>query len=299
MAVVPANKALFDQIALYLGSMDLDGLFKVDANGQPSGWLWDQIVSGIDNEAALQIALENTDQFKQRYGIIAEMRAQAVQGKAVHVPTVAEVREYEQRVTSLMRQAGLPSYMYDNWSDAHALMRNGLSAIEVEERLGQAWERVQNTDPKVRAAFKDFYGTLDGDAALAGVFLDPTRTLSALERQSRAAYTAGQGRKVGIELDKQVAERIADMPFTDAGIFDRVGQLNEMNKSGLMTESIGESGNDLTTEGVGVDAAFFNDGKALGELERRVIERQAARSAVPGGAARTQQGLIGVSSATR
>ena len=291
------NQALFSEISAYLAANELSSLFSVDANGVPSGWLWDQITSGVDSAAALLINLEATQPFQQRYGVIAQVRAQAAQGKAVHVPTVKEVREYEQQVATSLRAAGLPEYMWDNWQDTHQYMLNGLSPIEVEQRLGQAWERVQNTDPLVRQEFSAMFGTLQGDAALAATFLDPQRTLAALDRQSRAAFTRGQGLRMGLNIDAQRADRIAGLPKTDAGIMQDLTQLNALDKSGIMTESIGERANDLTTEGVGVDSVVFGDGAASGALERRVIERQAARAAVPGGALRTNRGLSGVGTA--
>jgi len=296
MADASANKELFDSIRAYLSGMELGDLFSTDANGAPAGWLWEQITSGVDNAAALQIALEQTSQFQRRYGIIAEMRAQAATGAAVHVPTVAEVREYEQRTTQLMRQAGLPSYMFDNWADTHALLRNNLSVAEVEQRLGQAWERVTTTDPQVREAFNEFYG-IEGDAALAAMFLDPTRTMSALEKQSRAAYTAGTGRAMGLTVDQQLAERFANLPKTEAGINETLGQLNALDKSGIMSETMGESALDLTLETTGIDSVLDNNGAANQAIERRIIERQANRAAVPGGAIRTQTGLTGAGSA--
>lgn len=290
-----ANKQLFDLISQYLGSMDLGGLFSIGADGLPGGWLWDQITSGIDNEAAIQMALEATPQFQARYGIISELRKQAGTGAAVHVPTVAEVREYEQSVTQIMKMAGLPSFMYDNVSDAHQLMIQGLSVAEVEQRLGQAWERVQNTDPAVRAAFGEFYG-ITGDAAMAAAFLDPTRTLASLERDSRAAYTSGMGHRVGVNIDKTTSERIADLPKTEAGIYENLTQLGALEGGGVFTETMGEAATDLSVENTGIDAVFFGDGAASGRVERRVIERNSARAAVPGGGLRTQRGLTGVSS---
>lgn len=294
------NEQLFSMIGQYLSDADLGDLFVIGTDGTPGGWLWDQITSGIDSEAAIQIALESTSQFQQRYGIIGEIRAQAANGQAVHVPTVGQVREYEQTVTRLMRQAGLPEFMYDSWSDAQELMRQGLSSLEVEDRLGQAWDRVQNTAPEVRQAFSDFYGTLVGDAALASTFLDPARTMAALDRQSRTAYTAGMGRRLGINLDSTTSDRIATLPRTEAGIVEGLGQISQLEGSGIFNETLGErSGTDLTAETTGVDATFGGDGTASASLERRSIERAAQRAAVPGGALRTNEGVTGVGTARR
>lgn len=292
-----ANRALFDAIAAYLGDMDLGGLFSIGADGTPGGWLWQQITSGIDNQAALMINLEQTSQFQQRYGVINDIRQQAAQGKPVHVPTVAEVREYEQSVLGMMRQAGLPDYLYDSYDDAHALMRNGLSAVEVEQRLGQAWDRVQNTDPQVRQAFSDFYG-VSGDANLAAMFLDPSRTMASLERQSRAAYTAGMGQRMGINVDQAAAERIAGLPKTDAGIYQDLTQVNQLEGAGVFNETMAERNDaDLTAATTGIDATVFGDGKAQAAIERRTIERKAANSASTGGALRTNVGVSGLGTA--
>jgi hypothetical protein len=123
--------------------------------------------------------------------------------------------------------------------------------------------------------------------------------LQSLERQSRAAYTAGLGATMGLTINQQLAERMADLPTTDAGTFQSLTQLNALDKSGVMTETIGESANDLTTGGTGVDSVIFGDGGASGDIERRIIERQAARAAVPGGALRGQRGLAGTGTANR
>lgn len=288
-----ANEQLFSQIASYLTEMGLGDLFTMSGN-KPGGWLWQQITSGLDNQAALLISLEDTQPFKQRYGIITELRQQAAAGKPVHVPSIAEVREYETSVTTMMRQAGLPAYMYDDVHDVHALMRNGLSPAEVEQRLGQAWERVHSTDPAVRDSYKSFYG-VEGDAALAATFLDPTKTMSQLERQSRAAYTAGMGQRMGVGINQAVAERIAGLPKTEAGIFQDLTTINQMSASGIFQESIGEQADaDLEANTTGLDAVIFGDGQANADIQRRSAERQAVNRASAGGAVRTNRGATGV-----
>lgn len=287
------NEMLFNQISSYLTEMGLGSLFSY-SGGKPAGWLWDQISSGLDNQAALLVALEDTPVFTARYGIIKELRQQQAAGKAVHVPSVAEVREYENTVASMMRQAGLPDYMYDSFEDTHNLLRNGLSAAEVEQRLGQAWERVRNTDPAVRDAYSSFYGA-DGDAALAATFLDPAKTLSQIERQSRAAYTAGYGQRMGISIDQLAAERMADLPKTEAGIFQDLTRVNELAGSGIFAETMGEAADaDLEANTTGLDAIVFGDGAANQALQRRTEERKSVDRSASGGALRTQRGATGL-----
>lgn len=293
MADPVTNKVLFDAISAYLGSMDLGGLFTVGPDGKPAGWLWEQISTGIDSEAALMIQLEQTQEFKNRYGIIHELRALAREGQPVYVPSVGQVREYEQRALQMMTLAGMPDWMRDSWRDAHDLMRKNISLVELEQRVGSAWSRVYDTPPEVRDAYARFYG-IEGDAALAATFLDPERTLANLELNSRAAYTAGMGKLTGLDLDRQLAERIASTPKTDAGIYEDLTRVGELNaQGGVFTETISEV-NDLTAEREGIGAISLGDGEAAAQLERRQIERSAQRAAVPGGALLTNRGLSGV-----
>lgn len=288
------NVQLFNQIKQYLTDMDLGGLFTI-SNGQPGGWLWEQITSGIDDQSVIQLNLESTPAFTSRYGVINDIRKQAASGAAVHVPTVSQVREYEQTVAASMRQAGLPAFMYDSFSDLQQLMRQGLSPVEVEQRLGQTWERVQNTDPLVRQQFDSFFG-VQGDAALAAMFLDPSKTLTSLERMSRTAYTAGMGQRMGVSLDRATADRIAGSPSTDAGIYQDLTTLGGLAGSGVFSETFGEGAQDLTAEKTGTDAVFFGSGAAQRDIEKRRLERSAVGQAAQGGGVRTQRGLTGAGS---
>lgn len=292
MAVTGTQLGLFQEIKSYLTDMGLSGLFNVAADGTPSGWLWEQITSGLDNQSAIMLNLENTQQFQQRYGVIKQLRLQAQTDPSVHVPTVAQVRDYEQTVSGMMRQANVPSFMYDNFTDLQALMLKGLSPVEIEQRLGQTWERVQNTDPAVRQAYGRFFG-IQGDAALAATYLDPARTLASLERMSRTAYTAGMGMHMGVNIDQATADRIAGSPSTDAGIYQDLQTLGGLAGSGIFQETLGEGGTNLTAEQTGVDATFFGNGQAQAAIDRRTRERKAQDAAVPGGALRTNRGLTG------
>ena len=60
----------FESLASYLTSLGLADLFTIDANGNPGGFLYDQMVNGVETPGELQIALESNDLFKKRYKII-------------------------------------------------------------------------------------------------------------------------------------------------------------------------------------------------------------------------------------
>jgi hypothetical protein len=295
-AVAARNKQVFNTMAVVLQNAGLGDLFTVDANGQPGGWLWNQITSGVDDEAALQLAFEQTPQFQARFPAITAMRASTAGGAPGYVPTPAEVREYESKVSATMRQAGLPTWFYDEPGELQSLMVANVSALEVEERLGRSWELVRNTDPLVLQAFGDFFG-IQGEGALAAFFLDPTRTTAALDRAARTAYTSGMGASVGLNISQGLADRIAGLPSTEGGIWQDLQTVSRMVASGgVFDENIGEV-TDLTAEAEGIGAVMLGDGEANAAIQRRIIERKAIEASSQGGAALTEAGLTGVATA--
>ena len=288
------NREMFDMMTGVLSSAGLGELFTVDANGNPGGWLWDQITKGVDSQAALQLAFEQTPQFQQRFPVIKQRRDSVASGKPGYVPSPKDVLNYELEVSTMLRQAGAPAWFYDDRQQLQQLMGQDLSAAEVRDRVGSAWTMVRNTDPNVQAAFKDFFG-IDGDAAMLAMFLDPQTTMSSLERAARTAYTAGMGKTMGIDLDKQYAERIAALPKTEGGITQDLQQVSSMVTSGgVFDEGITET-TDLTTN-TGIEAVALGSGQAQADIRRRIAERSANDRSSTGGAALTQRGFTGIGS---
>lgn len=288
------NKAVFGNVSRVLHDAGLDSLFSIGPDGTPSGWLWEQITNGLDDESTIILALEQTPEFQARYPVIARMRTAQVEGKITYVPTPADVRNYEVEVSAHLRAAGLPAWFYDDRGYVQNLMAMDLSADEVGERLGNAWSMVRESPPEVIEAFTDFYG-VEGENALLAMFLDPGRTAASLTKQSRAAWTSGYGRTMGVNIDKLAAERIAALPKTEAGILQDLTEVSTLEGSGVFDEGIAEV-RDLTAENEGLDSVVFGDGAARSDIERRVIARQANARASSGGAALTQAGLAGVGS---
>jgi hypothetical protein len=292
--VTKNNRLLFEQLAQMAQEAGLGELFSF-TNGQPSGWLWDKIVNNEISDSTFEFQVEQTDAFKRRYPAVAWLRSQNVGGRSSLPATMATVREYENRARDLMRSAGLPPEFYDNnVDDLQGLLMKDISLVELEQRVGEGWARVQSTDPAIRQAFSEFYGVGQGDAALAAFFLDPTQMVNKLDRMSRTAFTAGMGRNAGVDLGKVAAERITALDRSDAEMRQGIGELAGYNT--LFTEGVTET-QDLSVEKEGVDAAFFDNTQARQQLERRLIERNANRGGATGGALQTNRGIIGTSSA--
>ena len=281
----------YRQLEAYLSDIGLGSLLRTDANGNPTGWLWDQIKKGISSAAALEIALRETPEFQNRFGIIIEQQRRAGQGENVQVMSPAEVLAYEREVTQVFRTAGLPSTFYDTYDELHSFLRADLSGADVVNRIETAFNYVASAPDEVRAKFEEFYGVGQGDIALATYVLDPQIALSELEKSTRTAYTAGMGERYEIRLARAQAERIAEMPMTEAGIVEGLQQI--AGQSPLFTESVGEAV-DLTAEETGVAAVFEGSGEARTQLERRLTARQAINRASVGGAVTTAGGVVGL-----
>lgn len=286
-----AALAQFSTLAGYLDQIGLGALFKIDNQGNPSGWLWSQIQGGVDSEVELRTALYQTDVFRERFGVIQEQQRRAAKGEPVYVMSPAEVLEYEKTVKQMMSAAGLPPTFYDEPRDFHKLILNDMSPQEVGERITQAFDYVLSAPPEVRATFTAYYGVGQGDAQLAAWALDPDRTVRDITRATRTAYSGGMAERFGIKLDKAAAEKIADLPMGEAGIAE--GFKNVAGMKGIFNEGLGDSGTDLTTD-TGVQSVFEGNADATQQITNRVLRRAAGNRTSTGGAATTQEGVVGV-----
>lgn len=292
MALDVTSQQIFNDLSSYLADLGLGNLFSVDGEGNPSGWLWDQVTQGFDTRDTLIVRLEETPQFKTRYKVINDLRQRAAQGEPVQVPTVAEVRQYEQTASQMMRQAGMPTWFYDSYTDTQSLMAQGVSPSELEARIARGWDVVRNADPAVREAFSSFYGVGAGENALAAFVLDPQKTLNSIERASRAAYTAGYGKQQNLQIDQTYAETIANLQQSEQQIsqgLSEAGKIKQLTVAGI-TEEPG------LTDKTAIESSIFGNAEATTQLERRALERSATGRASTGGAALTQAGLTGVKS---
>lgn len=282
---------LYQMLASIVREYGLEDLLTLDSTGAPVGWLWDKVTSGV-SEAQFLLELEQTEPFKRRYPAITELRRQSAAGQPVRVPTVNEVRAYEQQVSTSMRLAGLPTWFYDEPAELQQLMSQNISAVEVEQRLGEAWIRTQQTDPEIRQAFDQFYGVGDGDAALAAFFLDPQRTVVSLERASRAAYTAGMGRRAGLNINQEIAERVAATGRTEGAIQQDLQEISRLGS--VFEETMGERDTDLQAGTTGVEAVMLGSAEAQQAIERRITQRRSQVQSQSGGALVTERGAVGL-----
>lgn len=275
--------AVFGGLASFLQSIGLGSLFSYN-NGQPSGWLWEQIKSGVETEDQLLFALEQTPEFKDRFKVIFDMRA----ANSPYVPTVAQVLEYEQNYFQLMNNAGVPAWFFDSTQDAQKAMGSGLAITQVEDRLQRGYQVMQRMPREVKDIFAEYYGQSAESAMLAAI-LDPSKTLNEIDRAVRVGQIGGFGRQAGFEIAKGVAERFGQIAQSEQEI--RAGIQTAAGLRPLTQENFGERV-DLTDINA-LEAALGGSAADQALLENRLRTRQLQQANVGGGAAISSAGVIG------
>jgi hypothetical protein len=204
------------------------------------------------------------------------------------------VLAYERAGTQLMRSAGMPPSFYDHPDDFVGLQVNDVGMAELGERVNQGFERVISAPREVREAFTSFFGP-SGDAALASMFLDPTKALPALRQQVGAAEVAGAGFSFGFRLDRNRSMDIAARGFDYQSATERFTNLVQTQP--LFNETISET-KDLQVEEEGAQAVFglAGAGEALTAIERRGQERAAAFEGGGGAQGSVSSGARGLGS---
>ena len=285
--------AQFNDAKGYMEWLGLGELFTVDAQGNPGGWLWQQLLSGIDTEEELKLRIEQTDVWKDRFPVIVEQRRRSAAGEPVQVMSTEEVVEYEEATRALFQKYELPKWMYEKREDLHKYILNGLSPDELKDRVAGAYNSVANIDPDIADQFREFYGVGQGDAALVAYFLDPEKTEAELDKVALSSYAGAIGKDFGVELSREDAELFSLYDKTEAGVVQDLTQIN--SQSLLANEGFGEV-NDIDTDDI-FDAVVRGDAESRSLLERRQLRRQANARATAGGGLATNEGLIGLGSA--
>lgn len=275
--------AVFQGLAGFLNSIGLGSLFQY-TDGRPSGWLWEQIKSGIETQDELLFALEQTPEFRQRFSVIFRMR----EANAPYVPTASQVLEYEQGFFQLMNNAGVPSWFYDSNDDAQRAMETGLAITQVEDRLQRGFLAMQRMPAEVKDVFAEYYGQSAENAMLAAI-LDPKKTLSEIDRSVRVGQIGGFGRRAGFEVARAQAERFGEVPMSEAEIRQGVQTAAEFRP--LTVETFGER-QDLT-DVTALEAGLGGSAVDRALLENRLRTRQVQQAGVGGGATISGTGVTG------
>jgi hypothetical protein len=273
----------------------LGHLFTWDpATNRPGGFIWEEIVKkGLTTEAEIQLTLESNADYQKRFKVIFDLRAEAAAGRAIDTSLLnpANILEYEFQAKHLMEFYGMPGDFYDSYEDFQKLMVKGVTLTDLNKAVSESWNRVANTDPRIRAKYQEWYGGF-GDAALAASFVDPEKMDANMDVFSRAAAIAGTGELGGINVDRGRAERLARFGFDETNVQQGFAMVEQIELDTLLDEIYGER--DLT-QADALDTAFgLDDGTARQAFEQRRARRRSSFEGGGGGALVTAQGAVGL-----
>ncbi len=172
------------------------------------------VQNGISGEE-FTLRLRETDAYKKRFSANAERIA-----KGLTALSEGEYLDKEDKYQEIMRNYDLPASYYAKDSlgtqaGFNKLLANDVSAVELEDRLIQAKDRVINANPEVATMLKAYYpGIKDGDV-LAYV-LDPQNALKDIQRKVAAAEIGGAALAQGLTAGVTRAEELAGLGVTKA-----------------------------------------------------------------------------------
>ena len=193
--------------------------------------------------AEFTIRLRGTDAYKKRFAA----NAQRI-GKGLRALSEAEYIELEDQYQNVMRQYGLPESYYTRGelgrqTGFEKFIAGDVSAAELEDRIGTAYNRVINANPEVSQALRQFYPDITNGDILAYA-LDPDQALTNIKRKVTAAEIGGAAMGQGLATGLSRAEELARFGVTGsqaregfqtvAGVLPRASMLgNIYAKQGL------------------------------------------------------------------
>ena len=158
--------------------------------------------------AEFTIKLRESDAYKKRFSA-----NQARVDKGLRAISEAEYIGLEDQYQNILRNAGLPDTY---WKRGDLGMQEGftnfiandVSAVELEDRVSTAQQRLLYANPEVSIALKTFYPDITNGDLLAYA-LDPTKGLDQIKRRITAAEIGSSAVQMGLATNVTDAEYLA------------------------------------------------------------------------------------------
>jgi hypothetical protein len=195
------------------------------------------------------LRLRETDAYKKRFAANAQRVA-----KGLRALSEAEYIGTEDQYQDVMRRYGMPESYYTKGemgiqSGFEKFLAGDVSAVELEDRIQTAQNRVVNSNPEVAKALKEFYPGISNGDILAYV-LDPANAVEQIKRKVTAAEIGGAAIQSGLKTGMTRAEELAAAGITKqqaqqgfqtiAEVAPRGGQLAEIYKQSPYTQTTAE-----------------------------------------------------------
>lgn len=247
--------------------------------GNLATWAWDLLQKnpGMDT-ATFETKLYETPEFQARFPAFNALRAA---GKGISVDAY---QEYERTVRQSLQTWGIPEEMYGTRDSIKDLLLKDVSPAEVNYRIQRAAEAAYSAPEETRQALQNLYGIDSG--GMIAYWLDPDRAQPILERQYAAAQIAGAANRMSLSVDAAEAERLASLGITEAQANQGFAEVSSYKG---LTTGMGET----VTQADLVGATFGTDAESAQKVER-VVKGRTGQFQQSGGAAESQQGVVGL-----
>ena len=166
----------------------------------------DLVNKGFANEA-LVLELRKSPEYVARFPAMGTMVQRGW--------TEQNYVSYEQKMREMETTYGLPQGMLSSPDQVAKMAVANLDEAQVEKRVKINYAAAKQVPSEVRQAMADYYGVTDVDGALAAYYLDPNRSVELLQDQLLTSQIGGAGKRYGIEVQRQEAERLAQQGITD------------------------------------------------------------------------------------
>jgi hypothetical protein len=231
------------------------------------------------------LRLRETDAYKKRFAANAQRVA-----KGLRALSEAEYIGTEDQYQDVMRRYGMPESYYTKGelgiqSGFEKFLAGDVSAVELEDRIQTAQNRVVNSNPEVAKALKEFYPGISNGDILAYV-LDPANAIEQIKRKVTAAEIGGAAIQSGLKTGMTRAEELAAAGVTKqqaqqgfqtvAEVAPRGSQLAEIYKQSPYTQQTAET--EVFGLGGAVEAA--KQRKKLTQLETAAFSGSAGQGAI-------------------
>lgn len=212
----PTNpETLFDQGAF--DAMML--LLEQYGLGSLAGVLQDLILDGITDQASLMLALQQTDEWKQRFAG-NEMLAQ----QGLPMLSVGEYLAIERSYAQILKNYGLPTGFYDDPSDFAKWIGNSVSANELNQRATMYSDLAKREDPAIINQLRSM-GLTEGD--ILAHLMDPSRAMPLLQKKYQTTLIGAAARRQGLVGDNEYLGHLADLGVTEERAIQGYGVIGE------------------------------------------------------------------------
>jgi hypothetical protein len=235
--------------------------------------------------AEFTLRLRETEPYKKRFAANAQRVA-----KGLRALSEAEYIGTEDQYQDVMRRYGMPESYYAKGdlgvqAGFEKFLAGDVSAVELEDRIQTAQNRVVNSNPEVARALKEFYPGISNGDILAYV-LDPANAIEQIKRKVTAAEIGGAAIQSGLQTGMTRAEELAAAGITKqqaqqgfqtvAEVAPRGGVLADIYKQSPYTQTTAEQ--EVFGLAGSVDAA--RQRKKLTQLETAAFSGTAGTGAI-------------------